>query len=199
MDPIKTITSVAVPLLRDNIDTDAIIPSREIKAVAKTGFAEGLFALWRYRNDARELNPDFVLNDPHYQDAQILLGGANFGCGSSREHAVWALREYGFRAIIAASFNPIFRGNCVRNGIIPIELDARPIAEADQPLSVDLPELTVTAASGEQWHFKLDEESKSMLELGLDAIDLSLLRRAEIDTFRARDSRRRPWVYFESE
>ena len=199
MEPIDKIRSVGVPLLRDNVDTDAIIPSREIKAVSKTGLAEGLFAGWRYKGGPREPNPNFVLNDPDYRDAEILLAGANFGCGSSREHAVWALKEYGFRAIIAPSFNPIFRGNCVRNGIIPIELDAHSIAAADQPLSVDLPAQTVTAATGEVWHFQLDEESKSMLELGLDPIDLTLLRRAEIDEFRARDSERRPWAYLVSE
>jgi 3-isopropylmalate/(R)-2-methylmalate dehydratase small subunit len=195
VEPIGKIRSVGVPLLRDNIDTDAIIPSREIKAVSKTGLAGGLFAGWRYKNATREPDPSFALNDPDYRNAQILLAGANFGCGSSREHAAWALREYGFRAIIASSFNPIFRANCVRNGIIPVELDACRIAAAGQPLSVDLPAQTVTASDGELWRFEFDEESKKMLELGLDAIDLTLLRRTDIDEFRARDLKLRPWAY----
>jgi 3-isopropylmalate/(R)-2-methylmalate dehydratase small subunit len=196
VEPVEKISSTAVPLLRDNIDTDAIIPSREIKAVAKTGLADGLFAGWRYRNsDQREPNPDFVLNDPAYRNAAILLAGANFGCGSSREHAVWALKEYGFRAIIASSFNPIFRGNCVRNGIVPVELDGHTVAAADQPLTVDLSSKTVRAASGEQWHFSLDEEATSMLESGLDAIDLTLRRQEEIHNFRSLDRARRPWAY----
>jgi 3-isopropylmalate/(R)-2-methylmalate dehydratase small subunit len=199
VEPINKIHSIAVPLLRDNIDTDAIIPSREIKAVSKTGLADGLFAGWRYReSDGREPDPNFVLNDPAYHNARILLAGANFGCGSSREHAVWALKEYGFRAIIASSFNPIFRGNCVRNGVIPIELDSHAVVAAQQPLSVDLPAQTVSATSGEVWHFELDDESKSMLELGLDAIDLTLLRQRDIEEFRARDSKKRPWAYLEA-
>jgi 3-isopropylmalate/(R)-2-methylmalate dehydratase small subunit len=107
------LTSIAVPLIRDNIDTDTIIPSHEIKATSKTGLAEGLFAPWRYLNaNKRTPDPDFVLNDLGYASAQILLSGKNFGCGSSREHAVWALAEYGIRCIIAESFAPIFEGNC---------------------------------------------------------------------------------------
>ena len=198
MEPVDKVHSIAVPLLRDNIDTDAIIPSREIKTVSKTGLADGLFAGWRYqRTEGREPNPAFVLNDPAYQNARILLAGANFGCGSSREHAVWALKEYGFRAIIAPSFNSIFRGNCVRNGIIPVVLDAHSVAAAKQPLTVDLRAQTVGAASGEVWHFELDEESKSMLEHGLDAIDLTLLRQADIERFRAQDAQKRPWAYLD--
>jgi 3-isopropylmalate/(R)-2-methylmalate dehydratase small subunit len=194
VEPIKEIRSVAAPLLRDNVDTDAIIPSREIKAVSKIGLADGLFAGWRY-GVGREPNPDFVLNDPVYRDAKILLAGANFGCGSSREHAVWALKEYGFRAIVASSFNPIFRGNCVRNGIVPVELDALPVAASEQPLTIDLRAQTLRATSGEVWRFELDQESKSMLELGLDAIDLTLLRASEIENFRRRDLEKRPWAY----
>ncbi len=199
MEPVGKIVSIAVPLLRDNVDTDAIIPSREIKAVSKTGLADGLFAGWRYqKSEGREPDPNFVLNDTAFQDARILLAGANFGCGSSREHAVWALREYGFRAIIASSFNPIFRGNCVRNGIVPIELDGHAVAAATPPLTINLPAQTVGAASGELWRFDLDEESKSMLELGLDAIDLTLLKEREIKAFRDRDLKIRPWAYLEA-
>src|SRR5207302_9959572 len=122
-EPFTKLTAVAAPLIRANVDTDAIIPSREMKTVSKTGLADGLFAGWRYREvGGRDPKPDFVLNDRAYAGAQILLSGVNFGCGSSREHAVWALAEYGFRAVLAESFSPIFRGNCVRNGVAPVEL-----------------------------------------------------------------------------
>jgi len=139
--------------------------------------------------------PDFVLNDPAFQGAAILLGGANFGCGSSREHAAWALAEYGFRAVIAQSFNPIFRGNCVRNGIVPIECDARRWADAPQPLTIDLPAQTVTDAAGNTIAFAIDAEAKAMLVGGLDAIALTLMRRDAIAAFRAADAVQRPWAY----
>lgn len=196
MRPFTTLTSLAVPLLRDNVDTDAIIPSREMKTVGRTGLAGGLFAGWRYSDvGARVPNPDFVLNDPRLAGATILLSGANFGCGSSREHAAWALAEYGFRAVIAASFNPIFRGNCVRNGIVPVALDAAPIAAAPGPLTIDLDGQTVTAADGTAWGFAIDPEAKAMLLGGLDEIDLTLTRRDSIAAFREADRARRPWIY----
>ncbi len=195
MSPFITLTSRAVPLIRDNIDTDAIIPSREMKGTGKTGLADGLFAGWRYRAvGGRVPDPNFVLNDPVYADAAILLGGANFGCGSSREHAVWALAEYGFRVVIAPSFNPIFRGNCVRNGIVPIELDPGPVAASGGPMTVDLVRQTVrTSEAG--FTFSIDAEAKVMLLGGLDAIDLTLTRAARISAFRAQDRNRRPWAY----
>ncbi|WP_375383509.1 3-isopropylmalate dehydratase small subunit [uncultured Sphingomonas sp.] len=196
MTPFTTLTSIAVPLIRDNIDTDAIIPSREMKTVGKTGLADGLFAGWRYTQvGGREPEPGFVLNDPAYTGAAILLAGANVGCGSSREHAAWALAEYGFRAVIAPSFNPIFRGNCVRNGIVPVELDALPFADAPQPLTIDLPAQTVADATGHVMDFAIDEEAKAMLVGGLDAIDLTLLRRDAIAAFRDKDRAVRPWAY----
>lgn len=196
MTPFTTLTSHAVPLLRDNIDTDAIIPSREMKSVSKHGLADGLFAGWRYTTlGGRDPDPGFVLNDPAYAGASILLGGGNFGCGSSREHAAWALAEYGFRAIVAPSFNPIFRGNCVRNGIVPIELPSAPLAQAPQPLTIDLPAQTVTDAVGTVTRFAIEDEAKAMLIGGLDAIDLTLQRRDQIEAFRAADRANRPWVY----
>uniref|UniRef100_UPI0035CC8E9F 3-isopropylmalate dehydratase small subunit n=1 Tax=uncultured Sphingomonas sp. TaxID=158754 RepID=UPI0035CC8E9F len=196
MERFDTLSSVAVPLLRDNVDTDAIIPSREMTSVAKTGLADGLFAGWRYRTlGGRDPDPAFVLNDPAFAGATILLGGANFGCGSSREHAAWALAEYGFRAIIAASFNPIFRGNCVRNGIVPIALDAAAMAAAPQPLTIDLAAQTVTDAAGTAHGFAIDAEAKAMLLGGLDAIDLTLRDRPAIDAFRTADRLLRPWIY----
>lgn len=193
--PVPLVEGVAAPLIRDNIDTDAIIPSREIKGVGKTGLAEGLFAGWRY-TEGRVPNPDFVLNDLHYAHAPILLGGANFGCGSSREHAVWALHEYGVRAVIAPSFAPIFAGNCVRNGIIPVLLDAATIARLGDQVTIDLIEQTV--ASGDvSGHFVIDPEAKAMLSEGLDAIALTMKQMDAIAAFHARDRAARPWIYLE--
>lgn len=195
---IPILRAVAVPLIRDNIDTDAIIPSREIKMVGKTGLADGLFAGWRYTAvGGREPEPDFALNQPRYAGARILLAGANVGCGSSREHAAWGLAEYGFRAVIAPSFNPIFRANCVRNGIVPIELDPAPLAAIEGPLTIDLPAQAVRADDGRSWPFAIDAEAKAMLIGGLDEIGLSLQRLGEITAFRGRDRVRRPWAYLE--
>lgn len=201
--PFRSLTAIALPLLRDNIDTDAIIPSREMKSVSKKGLADGLFAGWRYTEiGGREPDPTFVLNRPDYAGAQILIGGANFGCGSSREHAAWALAEYGFRAVIATSFNPIFRGNCVRNGIVPVELpeDAvRAIAalveasDGRERVTVDLENRRVVVAHRE-WTFPIEDEARRMLLLGLDAIDLTLERRAEIRAFQKVDRVLRPWA-----
>ena len=203
--PFVRLTAVAAPLVRPNVDTDAIIPSREIKAVSKRGLADGLFAGWRYtRVGGREPDPGFVLNDPAYAGAEILLGGVNFGCGSSREHAAWALAEYGFRVVIAPSFNPIFQNNCVRNGVVPViapldRVEALASAVAPDPqalrLGVDLPAQTVTDPLGVQSRFEIGAEAREMLLHGLDAIDLTLRRRAEIDAFRASDRQRRPWAY----
>jgi len=196
MTPFTTLTAIALPLIRDNIDTDAIIPSREMKGTGKTGLADGLFAGWRYTEvGGRVPDPGFVLNDPAYADAQILLGGANFGCGSSREHAAWALAEYGFRVVIAPSFNPIFRGNCVRNGIVPVVLDPAVVGEVRGPLTVDLMAQSVITTGGECHMFAIDAEAKAMLIGGLDAIDLTLQHRGRIDAVRAADRLVRPWVY----
>ncbi|MES2056548.1 MAG: 3-isopropylmalate dehydratase small subunit [Pseudomonadota bacterium] len=199
--PVRHIAGVAAPLLRANVDTDAIIPSREIKGVAKTGLAEGLFADWRYlAAGSRMPDPSFILNDPRFAHAPILLAGANFGCGSSREHAVWALGEYGVRAIVAPSFAPIFRGNCVSNGIIPVVLDAATIlaiADAGAPAAIDLP--TQTLVSGTiTVSFDIDPETKVILTEGLDAIDRTLRQGDAIAAFHAADRIARPWVYLES-
>lgn len=199
MTPFTTLTAIAAPLLLNNIDTDAIIPSREMKSTGKTGLAEGLFAPWRYLNPgSRDLNPGFALNKPQYADARIILGGSNFGCGSSREHAVWALAEYGIRAVIAPSFAPIFAGNCTRNGIVPVVLDAEAIAaiaEADCPVTIDLGAQTVSLPNGAQWSFDIGAEAKAMLYEGLDAIDLTLKNRAAIASFQDADRTARPWIY----
>ncbi len=196
MKPLKTVTSLGIPLLVDNIDTDIIIPSREMKSVSKSGLSDGLFAGWRYTQvGGRELNPDFILNQDRYQNASILITGDNMGCGSSREHAAWALEEYGIRVIIARSFNPIFRGNCIRNGILPIRLEPEGIASETGMLTVDLTNLSITAESGNIWKFELESEAREMLLEGLDPIDLTLKRAAEIAAFRAADRKNRPWIY----
>lgn len=197
-DPFTTLTSIAAPLLRDNVDTDAIIPSREMKSTGKTGLAGGLFAGWRYLDAAaRTPNPDFVLNQPEFRDAALLLGGRNFGCGSSREHAVWALAEYGIRCIIAESFAPIFQSNCVRNGIVPVVLPKEAIAPlAGQRVHIDLAAQTVSCGDA-IWSFAMEGEARAMLLEGLDAIDLTLKHHAAIAAFHTRDRQQRPWVYLE--
>ncbi len=208
MRPFTTLFGVAAPLIRSNIDTDAIIPSREMTGVSKTGLADGLFAGWRYTEiGGRTPAPDFVLNDPAYDGASILLGGENFGCGSSREHAVWALAEYGFRAVIAPSFSPIFENNCVRNGVLPARaelafIDALVVQTARNPRServlIDLPAKRIVAPDGRETSFELTDEATEMLVHGLDAIELTLRMAATIEVFRARDRQARPWAYRDS-
>lgn len=205
MEPFIRLTAVAVPLVRDNIDTDIIIPSREMKTVGKTGLKDGLFAGWRYAEiGGREPRPDFVLNRPEYAGARILIGGDNIGCGSSREHAVWALHEYGFRAVIAPGFNPIFFNNCVRNGVVPVILPRAEVealaawVEADpqgRQVSVDLEGMDVRGPDGRPYGFTLADEHRTILLHGLDAVDLTLRDKAAIDAFIARDRTARPWVY----
>jgi 3-isopropylmalate/(R)-2-methylmalate dehydratase small subunit len=205
MRPFTTLTGVAAPLLRPNIDTDAIIPSREMKGVTKAGLADGLFAGWRYTEvGGRTPRPDFVLNDPAYAGATILLAGENFGCGSSREHAVWALAEYGFRAVVAPSFSPIFQQNCLRNGLLAAAAAPDFIADLaagmaagpqDYKVHIDLPAQTITGPDDATARFEIDDEAKEMLFHGLDAIALTLRSLDAIQAFRAEDRVRRPWVY----
>jgi len=209
MQPFTTLTAIAVPLVRDNIDTDAIIPSREIKNVGKIGLAQGLFAGWRYLPGGREPNPDFVLNDAAYSGAGILIGGSNFGCGSSREHAVWALAEYGFRAILAPSFAPIFFDNCLNNGLLAARLPAASVrliaslftaphrTRTPPPLTLDLERCEVTGAGLCTLAFSIEPHARARLLGGLDAIDFTLRSSAAIDEFRAADRTRRPWAYLE--
>lgn len=192
------LTGRAAPLLVDNVDTDAIIPSREMRSTGRTGLAEGLFAPWRYTDaDSRTENPDFVLNRPDYRDARILVGGANFGCGSSREHAVWALAEWGISAVIAESFAPIFRGNCIRNGIVPVALPREAVeAIAGGSVTIDLDAQQVRADQ-QIYPFDIDPEAKQMLLEGLDAIDLTLTQADAIRDWTAADRKARPWIYLE--
>jgi 3-isopropylmalate/(R)-2-methylmalate dehydratase small subunit len=190
-----TLTGIAAPLLRDNVDTDTIIPSREMTSTGKTGLANGLFAPWRYRDAASRLpDPDFVLNQPAFAQAQILLAGSNFGCGSSREHAVWALAEWGIGCVIAVSFAPIFRNNCVRNGVLPVALSEPAIrAMAGRIITIDL---AAQRAGGHA--FAIDAEAKAMLLEGLDAIDLTLKHAGLVADWQKRDRLARPWAYPEA-
>ncbi|MEM1110987.1 MAG: 3-isopropylmalate dehydratase small subunit [Pseudomonadota bacterium] len=205
MEPFQVHQGVAAPMLLNNIDTDAIIPSREMKRVSKKGLGEGLFAGWRYTlPGGREPNPDFVLNQSAYVGASILLGGANFGCGSSREHAAWALKEFGIRALIAPSFGSIFYSNCIRNGILPVVLTPAAIDQLSQAieagpqcaqLRIDLPRQRVATPNGSQYDFEIDAGHKRMLLEGLDGIALTLEHATDIDAFEAADRRSRPWIY----
>jgi 3-isopropylmalate/(R)-2-methylmalate dehydratase small subunit len=206
MQPFTTVTAVAAPLVRANVDTDAIIPSRHIKTVGRTGLAVGLFAGWRYADPRGEApNPDFVLNQGPYANARILLGGENFGCGSSREHAVWALIEYGFRAVIAPSFAPIFFGNSIRNGLLPVVLPASCVSEIEavvcadpvrNEVTVDLIQCEVSAPGAGPFPFDLEPQAREMLLEGLDSVGVALRNRATIQAFIERDAVARPWIYF---
>lgn len=205
MDKFTKLSAIAAPLLRINVDTDAIIPSREMKRVSKEGLGDGLFAGWRYTEPgSRNENPEFILNREPYRQAQILLSGANFGCGSSREHAAWALAEWGIRAIIAPSFGAIFYGNCVRNAILPVVLpDERvqvlaTLAAKDPEqnrIKIDLDECIVTGPDKLTDAFDIAQTDREMLREGLDAIAVTMKRDDEILAFKARDRLKRPWIY----
>ena len=207
MQRFERLTAVAAPLIRANVDTDAIIPSREMRSVAKSGLADGLFAGWRYRAiGTREPNPEFVLNRAAYAGAKILLSGENFGCGSSREHAVWALLEFGIRAVLAPSFSPIFYSNCIRNGVLPVRLPVDVVASlaadvardpATRLVTVDLATQRVISPDGTVYEFAIEHEAREMLLEGLDAIDLTLKSQHEIATFESRDRALRPWIYLD--
>jgi 3-isopropylmalate/(R)-2-methylmalate dehydratase small subunit len=210
MEPVTVVEGLAAPLDRDNVDTDAILPKQFMKSVARTGFGPNLFDSWRYLdhgepgqdNTHRPLNPDFVLNAPRYQGAAILLAGRNFGCGSSREHAPWALLQYGFRVIIAASFADIFRQNCTKNGILPVELDRTAMdalfAAAEGPhgcrLRVDLARQTVEGPDGFTAHFDIAPSTRHALLHGLDEIGLTLQQRTRIAQFERERLARFPWL-----
>lgn len=202
--PFTELTACAAVLLRDNIDTDAIIPSREIRAVAKTGLAAGLFANWRYLpGEGRTPDPMFVLNDPAFRRSQILITGENFGCGSSREQAVWALAEYGFRALIAPSFSPIFYRNCLRNGLLPARLEKEAIAglaewvrqdpRGHQPLvSLSTQRVQTSTCS---WPFDIAADTRAALLEGLSEIEQTLRLADQIASFQSVDGVKRPWAY----
>ena len=203
MEPFVRITAIAAPMMRINIDTDQIIPARFLVRTSDAGIGDGLFADWRRRPDG---SPDlgFVLNRPPYDQARILVAGRNFGCGSSREGAPKALRDRGFRVVIAPSYGGIFFNNCFRNGLLPVELpDAEVQALADEierhggtkPVSVDLQTQTVVSPEGHVLAFVSPARLRQMLLTGLDEIDYTLSQSARIDAFRAADRARRPWAY----
>ncbi|MFW6092522.1 MAG: 3-isopropylmalate dehydratase small subunit [Pseudomonadota bacterium] len=215
MTPFTVVTGLVAPLKRANVDTDQIIPKQYLKSIRRTGFGDYLFDGWRFEDEGdigvtpneRRLNHDFVLNQPRYQGAQMLLAGRNFGCGSSREHAVWALQEYGFRCVIAPSFADIFFSNCFKNGLLPIVLEEDVVerlfdqatSEAGLTLTVDLPQQRLTASDGSTHGFEIDSNRKRMLVEGLDDIGLTLAHADAIRRFEVEHRAQRPWLFRESD
>jgi 3-isopropylmalate/(R)-2-methylmalate dehydratase small subunit len=211
MQKFNAFTGVVCPLDRANVDTDAIIPKQFLKSIKRSGFGPNLFDEWRYLdrgepgmdNSSRPLNPDFVLNDPRYRGAQILLARDNFGCGSSREHAPWALEDYGFRVIIAPSFADIFFNNCFKNGLLPIALSVEQVdalfamagAEEALTIDVDLEAQTITPQGGEAISFDVDPFRKHCLLEGLDDIGLTLQHVDEIRSYEKQRAARAPWLF----
>jgi 3-isopropylmalate/(R)-2-methylmalate dehydratase small subunit len=207
----KNLTEVVVPLDRPNVDTDAIIPKQYLKSIRRTGYGDFLFDDWRYldRGDldtpiaSRRLNPQFVLNQPRYQNAKILLARENFGCGSSREHAVWALDDFGIRAVIAPSYADIFFSNSFKNGLLPVVLPADAInrlfkeAEATPGyrLTIDLPAQAVITPNGERFGFDIEGFRKHCLIEGLDEIGLTLQHADDIRTYEQRRKNEAPWLF----
>ncbi|WP_428622108.1 3-isopropylmalate dehydratase small subunit [Sedimenticola sp.] len=211
MEAFKTFTGVVAPLDRSNVDTDAIIPKQFLKSIKRTGFGPYLFDEWRYLDHGepdmdcsnRPLNESFVLNDARYAGAQLLLARDNFGCGSSREHAPWALADFGFKVILAPSFADIFFNNCFKNGILPIRLSGAQIdslfarATGDEALqiAVDLQAQTLTLSDGEVIGFEVDEFRKQCLLEGLDDIGLTLRHSDEIAAFEQQRRTKAPWIF----
>lgn len=201
--PFRQHSGMAAVLMHDNIDTDQIIPSREMKAVSRQGLGEGLFAGWRYMAPGtRDLDVDFILNRAAQAGTTILISGENFGCGSSREHAAWALKEYGIRVIFAKSFGEIFHGNCIRNGILPIalpgaEIDAIASVSAPAKMHIDLLKQVAECEQLPNWqaNFEISAFAKRLLIEGLDPIDLTLTNKDQIERFFEADALARPWVY----
>ena len=201
MQKFDTLTGVAAPLPQVNVDTDMIIPKQYLKTIGRTGLGKGLFDEMRYDESGAE-RPDFVLNQPAYRNAEVLVAGENFGCGSSREHAPWALLDFGIRCVIAPSYADIFFNNCFKNGILPIVLpqeqvdvlmeDARRGANAR--MTVDLEAQTITTSDGQVIAFEIDPFRKHCLLNGLDDIGLTLEKAAAIDAFESRAATSRPWV-----
>lgn len=211
MEKLTTVTGIVMPLDRANVDTDAIIPKQFLKSIKRSGFGPNLFDEWRYLdhgepgmdNSGRPLNPDFVLNQPRYKDASILLARENFGCGSSREHAPWALEDYGFRVVIAPSFADIFFNNCFKNGILPIQLSAEQmdrlfqetLAQEGYQLVVDLEAQTIQTPADESIAFDVDEFRKHCLLNGLDDIGLTMQHVDEIRAYEEKRKQEAPWLF----
>lgn len=211
MEKFTTMTGLVAPMDRSNVDTDAIIPKQFLKSIKRSGFGPNLFDEWRYLdhgepgmdNSKRSLNPDFVLNQDRYKGASVLLARENFGCGSSREHAPWALLDFGFRVIIAPSYADIFFNNCFKNGILPIVLDAQVVDELFQAvaanegyrLTVDLEAQTITTPEGKSIAFDVEEFRKHCLLNGLDDIGLTLQHVDDIRAYETRRSAEAPWLF----
>lgn len=202
MDKFTRISGVAAPLDMVNVDTDMIIPKQYLKTIKRTGLGEAAFYDMRYDDQGNE-NPDFVLNKPAYRNAQILVTGANFGCGSSREHAPWALLDQGIRVVIAPSFADIFFGNCFKNGILPIALPQDMVDKlmddakrgSNAIVTVDLERQEITRSDGEVIAFEVDAFRKDCLLNGLDDIGITLKKADAIDTFESRERNDQPWLY----
>jgi 3-isopropylmalate/(R)-2-methylmalate dehydratase small subunit len=192
MEPFQKLTATAVPLRAENVDTDQIIPARFLTAVTKAGMGDGLFSSWRYNADGSP-KPDFVLNQPEYQGAEVLLAGRNFGSGSSREHAVWALTEYGFKAVITPGFGDIFYNNSLKNGLLPIQLPTETVnmlldlveEEPETQIAIDLQNQTVTLPDGQQHKFEIDPFRKLCLLEGVDDLGYILSKAEKIESFEA--------------
>ncbi|MEQ1815100.1 MAG: 3-isopropylmalate dehydratase small subunit [Nitrosomonas sp.] len=211
MEKFHTFTGLVAPLDRANVDTDAIIPKQFLKSIKRSGFGQNLFDEWRYLDHGepgmdtvqRQPNPEFVLNQPRYLGAQILLARANFGCGSSREHAPWALQDYGFRVIIAPSFADIFFNNCFKIGLLPIILDAAVLdrlfeavkSTEGYSLTVDLQKQTVTTPNNEEFNFDSDTFRKHCLLNGLDEIGLTFQQTEKIKQFEQKRRNEQPWLF----
>ncbi len=202
MEKFTVLTATAAPLMRVNVDTDVIIPIDKMIMGDRDSLGPFAFHAWRTRADGSE-DPDFVLNQPPYRQARILLAGDNFGCGSSREGAVWAIRGMGFRCVIAPGFGPIFFDNCFQNGVLPVVLPeatvaafaAQATATPEAPFTVDLERCRITAPDGREVRFEVDPLRRQGLLQGLDDITLTLRRESEIAAFQEADRARRPWVY----
>ncbi|MGN6652163.1 3-isopropylmalate dehydratase small subunit [Trinickia sp.] len=210
MDKFVVHTGLVAPLDRENVDTDAIIPKQFLKSIKRTGFGPNLFDEWRYLdhgepgqdNSRRPLNPDFVLNQPRYQGASVLVARKNFGCGSSREHAPWALQQYGFRALIAPSFADIFFNNCFKNGVLPIVLSEQQVdhlfnetyAFNGYQLTIDLEAQVVRTPDGREYPFEVDGFRKYCLLNGFDDIGLTLRHADKIRAFEAERIAKQPWL-----
>jgi 3-isopropylmalate/(R)-2-methylmalate dehydratase small subunit len=211
MEKFTVHTGLVVPLDRANVDTDAIIPKQFLKSIKRTGFGPNLFDEWRYLDHGepgmdparRKPNPDFVLNQPRYQGGTILLARKNFGCGSSREHAPWALQQYGFKAVVAPSFADIFFNNCFKNGLLAIVLQEFQVdhlfnevaAHIGYKLTIDLPAQTVTATGEKPMNFDIEPTRKANLVNGLDEIGLTLRHADEIREYEERRKRSEPWIF----
>ena len=204
MQPFQTLTATAAKLDQVNVDTDQIIPKQFLKKIERTGFGIHLFHDWRFLDDAgQKTNPDFILNQSRYQGAQILVAGENFGCGSSREHAPWALLDYGFRSIIAPSFADIFYNNCAKNGVLLVALPEASVqqlfTEIEEnvgcELTVDLPNQKVQSPKGLEFSFEIDPFVKHRLLNGLDDIGWTLQYQSEIESFESNYQKQAPWMF----